>query len=164
MPRTLSEHPILQRLFTHIPPRQFLRYLLVGVWNTVFGYSTFAAFTYLLSLRWPRYGYLGAGLLSSVVNISVAFLGYKKFVFQTKGNYLQEWLRCIAVYGSGIAIGLVLLPCAVFAIRHATTIDRKAPYVAAALLTCFNVIYNFLGNKRFSFRTKDEPPEGLIAR
>jgi putative flippase GtrA len=142
---------MLQRLFSHVPPEQFFRYLVIGIWNTVFGYSTFAALTYLLSFRWPRYGYIAAGLLASVLNISVAFLGYKKFVFKTKGNYFEEWLRCMAVYGSGIAIGSALLPCAVFIIRHTTALDRKAPYVAAALLAGFNIIYNFLGNKKFAF-------------
>jgi putative flippase GtrA len=149
----LSEHPLVRRLASHIPPGQFLRYLLVGIWNTGFGYATFALFTYVLSLHWPRYGYIPASLLSSIVNISVAFLGYKKFVFKTKGNYLQEWLRCVAVYGSSIAIAFVVLPCVVFAVRHFTSIDQKAPYIAAALVTGFNAIYNFLGHRKFSFRS-----------
>ena len=38
----------------------------------------------------------------------------------------------------------------------------KAPYVAAAALTVFNVFYNFLGNKKFSFRSarpaQPDPP------
>ena len=29
---------------------------------------------------------------STVINITVAFLGYKWFVFKTKGNYLREWM------------------------------------------------------------------------
>jgi putative flippase GtrA len=152
------DHPFVRRLIAHIPPGQFFRYILVGVWNTGFGYGTFVLFTFLLSLRWPKYGYLPAGLLSSVVNISVAFMGYKKFVFKTKGNYLQEWLRSMAVYGSSIAIGFVALPCVVFAVRHATTIDQKAPYVAAALMTGFNAVYNFIGHRKFSFRARVESP------
>ena len=42
-----------QRLFSslirHIPRGQLVRYLVVGVWNTAFGYATFAAFTALLT-------------------------------------------------------------------------------------------------------------------
>ncbi len=156
MLRALTERPFVQRLLAHIPPGQFFRYLLVGVWNTGFGYGTFVLFTYLFSLHWPRYGYLPGGLVSSVVNISVAFMGYKKFVFQTKGNYLREWLRCMAVYGSSIAIGTAVLPCVVFLIRHFSGIDQKAPYIAAALMTGFNAVYNFLGHKKFSFRARTE--------
>lgn len=144
----------LQRLLSHIPPGQFFRYLLVGVWNTGFGYAMFVLFTYLFSRRWPEYGYIPGGILSSVFAITVAFFGYKLFVFKTKGNYLREWLRCMAVYGSSIAIGTLVLPCIVYLIRHATVIDRKAPYVGAALMTGFNAIYNFLGHKKFSFRER----------
>lgn len=147
-----SDRPILPRLLSHIPPRQLFRYLLVGVWNTGFGYGTFVLFTYLLSRRWPQYGYIPGSILSSIVAVTVAFFGYKAFVFKTTGNYLREWLRCMAVYGSSIAIGSVALPCVVFLIRHGTAVDRKAPYVAAALMTGFNTIYNFLGHKKFSFR------------
>jgi len=145
----------MKSLLSHIPPGQFFRYLLVGIWNTGFGYGLFALFTYLLSRRWPQYGYIPASLFSSVFSITVAFFGYKLFVFKTKGNYLKEWLRCVAVYGSSIAIGLAILPCAVFLIRHATVLDEKAPYLAAALMTGFSTIYNFLGHKKFSFRAPE---------
>jgi putative flippase GtrA len=152
MLRKLAEHQRVQQLLSHIPPGQFFRYLLVGIWNTGFGYAMFVLFTFLLSQWWPRYGYIPGGLLSSFFSITVAFFGYKLFVFKTKGNYLREWLRCFAVYGSSIAIGSVILPCLVFLIRHSTTIDTKAPYLAAALMTGFNTIYNFIGHKKFSFR------------
>lgn len=142
----------MRGLLSHIPPGQFFRYLLVGVWNTAFGYALFALFTYILSRRWPQNGYIAAGLLSSVFSITVAFFGYKLFVFKTKGNYLREWLRCLTVYASGIAIGLTALPCIVYVIRHSTSIDTKAPYLAAAVMTGFNTVYNFLGHKKFSFR------------
>ena len=33
----------------HIPPGQFGRYLLVGIWNTLFGYSTYALLTAVLN-------------------------------------------------------------------------------------------------------------------
>jgi putative flippase GtrA len=144
----------MKSLFSHIPPGQFFRYVLVGIWNTGFGYALFVIFTYLLSRRWPQYGYIPASLLSSVFSITVAFFGYKLYVFKTEGNYLAEWLRCVAVYGSSIAIGLAILPCVVFLIRHATTIDTKAPYLAAAVMTGFNAIYNFIGHKKFSFAEK----------
>jgi putative flippase GtrA len=162
MPRKLSDHPVLQSIFSHIPPGQFLRYLVVGVWNTGFGYAAFVLFTLLLSRPFPRYGYISAGVISSVLSITVAFLGYKWFIFKTKGNYLGEWIRCMAVYGSSMVLGAFVLPGTVFVVRHTTSIDRKAPYVAAAIISGVNVFYNFLGNKKFSFRTassaQPDPP------
>ena len=157
-----SEFSIVQRIFSHIPPDQFARYLVVGMFNTVFGYLTFALFTLAISRHYPRYGYIIAGLISSVLNISVAFLGYKWFIFKTKGNYLREWLRCMAVYSGGIAMGTVLLPAVVFLIRYISPVDKKAPYLAAAILSVLTVIYSFLGNKKFSFKpTQPDPPAPL---
>src|ERR1700682_823071 len=138
-------------ILSHIPPGQFGRYLLVGAWNTLFGYGAFAAFTALLDPH-MKHSYILASALSSPLSITQAFLLYKWFVFKTKGNYLREWLRCLAVYGSSILLNLILLPLVVLAIRHTTRYDRQAPYIAGALLAGFTVIYSFVGHKKFSFR------------
>jgi putative flippase GtrA len=142
----------ISKVTSHIPPGQFGRYLLVGGWNTLFGYGSFAAFTAVLNPIVPH-SYLLASIIASLLNITVAYLGYKWFVFKTKGNYLREWMRCVAVYSGAIVLGLVLLPILVFAIRHSTRFDAAAPYIAGALLTSFTVVYSFLGHKKFSFRT-----------
>ncbi len=139
-------------LTRHIPPAQFGRYLLVGAWNTLFGYGTFALFTAVLNPIVPH-SYIWASLLSSLLNITVAYLGYKWFVFKTKGNYLREWMRCVAVYSGGIVFGLIALPVLVLLIRHNTRFDTQAPYIAGALLMFFMVLYSFLGHKKFSFRS-----------
>jgi len=144
----------LTSLISHIPPGQFGRYLIVGVWNTAFGYSTFALFTAVLDRHIP-FSYLAASLLSSVLNITIAFLGYKWFVFKTKGNYLKEWSRCLVVYSGAILLGLALLPPSVFAVTYLTEDPRTAPYIAGALLMGFQVILSFLGHKTFSFRDGD---------
>ena len=140
------------QLTQHIPPGQFGRYLLVGLWNTLFGYGTFALLTALLTPIVP-YSYIWASLLSSLLNITVAYLGYKWFVFKTKGNYLREWMRCVAVYGSGILFTLMALPVLVFLIRRKTHFVSQAPYIAGAILTFVVVVYSFLGHKKFSFRS-----------
>lgn len=134
----------------HFPPGQFGSYLVIGVFNTVFAYSTYALFTALLSSHVP-YSYMFANVISGFLNITVAFFNYKWFIFKTKGNYLREWLRCFVVYSGGWAVGTALLPVAVFAIRHLTPAKASAPYIAGALLMGVNVIGGFLGHKKFSF-------------
>jgi putative flippase GtrA len=141
-----------KRLTEHIPPGQLGRYLLVGIGNTLFGYGTFALFTAILNPV-VRAGYIWASLLSSLVNITVAYLAYKWFVFKTKGNYLREWIRCVVVYSGGILFGLVALPVLVILIRRNTRFVATAPYIAGALLTALVVVYSFLGHKTFSFRS-----------
>ena len=89
---------MIAKLAARIPPRQFSRYIFVGVWNTVLGYGTYAGLTALLTSR-VAHAYIVASLIANAVSITMAFLAYKWFVFKTRGNYLREWLRCVAVYG-----------------------------------------------------------------
>ncbi len=142
---------IFRSLTAHFPSRQLLRYLVVGIWNTVFGYASFALLTYWLTPLIPA-SYMVASLLSSLVNITVSFLGYKWWVFKTQGNYLREWLKALMVYSGSIAIGLVLLPPTVAAITWLTQDPVKAPYIAGAALMGFNVLISFIGHRRFTFR------------
>ena len=103
----------LARLVRRFPKRQFARYVSVGIWNTVFGYGTFAASLFLFSHLLPqRFLYLAvvvASLVCTPLNITMAYFCYKTLVFRTKGNYLMEWLRCFAVYGLGMLPGLLVL-------------------------------------------------------
>ncbi len=141
----------LSSLTSHIPPDQLWRYLIVGIWNTAFGYSTFALLTAFLNRYIPA-SYLAASLLSSILNITVSFLGYKWFVFKTKGNYLREWMRCMVVYSGGILLGLALLPPSVLIVTILTHNPTAAPYLAGAVLMGIQVILSFLGHKTFTFK------------
>ena len=147
---------MLAELTKHIPPGQLGRYLVVGIWNTAFAYGTFALFTALLDRYMPA-SYLAASPISSVLNITVSFLGYKWFVFKTQGNYLREWARCLMVYSGGILLGLALLPPTVFLVSYLTGNPRAAPYIAGALLLGVQVILSFLGHKTFSFKGTTAP-------
>ncbi|MGD0734027.1 MAG: GtrA family protein [Terracidiphilus sp.] len=153
---------------THKSVGQFLRYVLVGGFNTVFGYGLFAF------LNWSfrglgSYNYMYAAVLSNFIAISVAFLGYKWFVFRTRGNYVMEWIRCFGVYGSSALIGLIGLPILVPIFRRSLHKPEEAPYIAAAILTLITVLFSFVGHKNFSFRQKlarkdasDHPGESIL--
>jgi putative flippase GtrA len=130
--------------------RQFGRYLLVGGWNTLFGYGCYAALTALLQTRF-QYGYVVASLLASLINITVSFLGYKWFVFKTSGNYLREWLRCVLVYGTGIIGGAAILPFLVLLIHRITKLTTSVPYLAGACVTAVTAILSFTAHDKFSF-------------
>jgi putative flippase GtrA len=158
-----------------LPSWQFARYLLVGVWNTTFGYMMYAALTWVLS-RHVVFGYLYAAVLSNFTAISVAFLGYKWFVFKTQGNYLREWLRCFVVYGAAALPGLLLLPMVVNALIYVCNVSPgvrlghethfqftaqymsatflTAPYIGGAILMAGTVIVSFFGHKHFSFQMR----------
>ena len=143
----------------HIPPGQFLRYLLIGGWNTVFGYTCFFLINRWLATVMPAYSYIAANLVSNLIAITVAFLGYKWFVFRTKGNYLREWLRTLAIYSGSVLVSTLALAPLVGLIRHTTRFQTEAPYIAGALVAVFTVISSFFGHKHFSFRKSDDHAE-----
>lgn len=126
---------------------------MVGGFNTLFGYGLFALLNWLLS-GLGSYSYLLAAVLGNIVAITVAFLGYKWFVFRTRGHYLREWIRCVGVYGSMMVIGLIGLSILVPILRHHLARPVLAPYVAGAIMTGAGVVISFLGHKNISFRRK----------
>ena len=144
----------LQHLF---PSGQFLRYLGVGVWNTIFGYGLYVLFVHLFSKVLPH-KYLPltvdlASILSTPIGITNSFLCYKFFVFHTTGNYLKEWLRCFAVYGTGMIPSLVALPILTRVLQTVPVLHGVyAGYAAGALMTAFTAVYSYFGHKKFSFR------------
>src|SRR5260370_31444283 len=73
----------LQRLVNLFPAGQFVRYLCVGIFNTVFGYLSFAVVLTLLNALLPAHllylTVILASILSTPLNITVAYFGYKFF-------------------------------------------------------------------------------------
>jgi putative flippase GtrA len=132
---------------------ELLRYLLVGGFNTVFGYGLFALLNWAFT-GMGSYSYMYAAILANPIAITVAFLGYKWFVFRTSGNYLIEWIRCLGVYSSTMLVSLVGLPVLVPILRTMLGSPIRAPYFAAAIMTCVTVLIGFWGHKRISFRPR----------
>jgi len=178
----------LQRFVDLFPAGQFVRYLCVGAFNTLFGYCTFAFTLFLLNHAVPqRFLYLtvvAASLLSTPLNITVAYLGYKFFVFRTKGNYLREWLKCFAVYGTAMLPGLVVLSALtrllqamirshavrlhallgaaeghlsgrpLALLQHIASGRAMAGYIAGAIVIGVSTVYSFVGHKKVTFRSR----------
>jgi putative flippase GtrA len=136
---------------------KLIRYLIVGAFNTIFGYGCFALFTLLLSPH-LSYGYVVASLLANVFSITFAFFGYKWFVFKTKGNYLREWIRCVGVYSGSMILSAAALPFVVAIIRRHTSYDRGAPYIAGAIVLVISVVFSFFGHRHISFADRSQAP------
>jgi putative flippase GtrA len=178
----------LQRIVHLFPAGQFVRYVCVGLFNTAFGYINFAVILALLNtalpIRWLYLTVVLASILSVPLSITVSYLTYKFFVFRTKGNYLGEWFKCFAVYGTGMIPGLVVLSALtrflqslihnhaaslhillnaverhlsgrpLALLQHIATGKAMAGYIAGALLMGTTTIYGFVGHRTFTFRPK----------
>jgi putative flippase GtrA len=135
-----------------------LRYLIVGAWNTLFGYGCFFLFTKLLLHVMPSQPSLAASvatIVATVTNITVSFVGYKVFVFRTKGNFLHEYARSFLVYLPSLIFNAVAIaPLTVFLRRALPAHAQQAPYIAGAILAFVTVVISFFGHKHISFRDR----------
>ena len=160
LPDTMPENP---KMIAQTPPStrapktrdlgQIIRYLLVGGWNTAFGYGAFAVLNYLLTGVIP-YPYMVANVLANVVSITVAYFGYKFLVFKTKGNYWREYLRTYLVYGASCLASLAMLPVAVVLVGLVVPNRALVPYIAQAIILPVIVASSYFGHKKFSFRVR----------
>lgn len=156
---------MIRQLTSHIPPGQLLRYLLVGAWNTLFGYSCFFAFTRIFIHLVPGQPSLMASaavVASTFINITVSFFGYKLFVFRSTGNTLHEYLRSFLVYLPTMAISAVAIAPLTLLFLHISRVRTWAPYIAGAILQAITVIVSFFGHKRITFQQKGLPDEGTM--
>jgi len=122
--------------------REPIAFLLVGGWNTVFGYAVFALLYYLLK------GHVHVDVilvLSYAISIANAYVGYRYVVFRSTGSMKRELPRFMSVYGVTLLANLIVLPLAL----------RVLPwnaYVVQGLFTFVIVALSYFGHKYFSFR------------
>ena len=127
--------------------REQILYLVVGGWNTLFGYGVFVALYAWLGDDVPAAAIIVASWAISVAN---AYLGYRYLVFRSHGRILRELPRFSAVYLLTMAVNLLVFPLAM----------RLLPlnaYAVQALFTVAVVITSYVGHKHFSFRGGQEP-------
>ena len=139
----LRDHPALgPSIRFYFRRREQLLYLVVGAWNTFFGYGVWALMQYLLGSYLP---YLVVVLLAWPIAVVNAYLCYRYIVFQSRGPVLAELPRFSLVYLVTLVANLALLPIAL----------RVLPfniYVIQALFAVVVVVCSYLGHKHFSFR------------
>jgi putative flippase GtrA len=121
--------------------REQILYLLVGAWNTLFGYGLWALMEYLLH---EYFHYLVILILSWPIAVLNAYICYRIFVFHSKGSVWRELPRFSLVYVVTLCAALLALP----ALLHALPFNI---YVIQAGYTAVVVVLSYLSHKFFSF-------------
>jgi putative flippase GtrA len=126
------------------------RFLLVGIWNTIFGYSAFVGLDILFTFLFPkRYlAYMSAAVLSNILAIINAYIFHKYITFKSRvrgKGIIAEFARFFSTYLFTMIMGLILLPFFV----EVVGIDPK---ISGALLIPIGVVISYFGHSRFSFR------------
>ena len=122
---------------------QSIRYIITGIWNTVFGILVYALLIKLLGEN----HYILLAVVSNIISITNAYICYKLFVFKTKGNILKEYLKCYVVYGLSMLLGLLLLYVFV-------DIAGLNPVIANIISVLLLTIVSFVGHRYYSFKNK----------
>jgi putative flippase GtrA len=138
----LRDHPTLGLpVRFYFRRREQLLYLVVGGWNTVFGYGVWALMQYLLG---GHLHYLVIVVLAWPIAVLNAYLGYRFVVFRSRGSVLRELPRFSLVYLVTLIVNLALLPVALNVLPFNI-------YVVMALLTTIVVVCSYLSHKYYSF-------------
>jgi putative flippase GtrA len=85
--------------------------------------------------------------MGSILNISMSFFTYKCFVFKTKKNWVQEYLRSYVIYGGVALISLCILWLAVDFLKISF-------WIAQALVMILGFLMSYVGHDRFTFKVK----------
>lgn len=117
---------------------QFIKFCLVGASNTVI-----SLIIYWILLKF-NIDYLVASTISYLAGIINGYFFSSSFVFKNKHN-LKQAIMFIAVYLSSLLLNLLFLYVLVNYL-HVTK------FLAQVLVTGFNVIYNYLLNKVWTFK------------
>ena len=138
----LSDRPGVGRpIRFYLLRREQLLYLIVGGWNTLFGYLVWATLQYLLG---GYLNYLVIVVISWPIAVLNAYLGYRYIVFRSRGPIVRELPRFSMVYVATLVANLVLLPVALAVLPFNI-------YVIQALFTAGVVVGSYLAHKYYSF-------------
>jgi putative flippase GtrA len=142
-----------------------LRYLVVGVWNTVFSYGLF-----LLGIRLfatpieaathadPKSVALAIQLGAWVFAVMQSTVTMKYFAFRSKGHLGRQILRSYAIYLPAQGLSMVILWIAMLALTPALG-DRSAAAIGQLFAVFVTTIFSYFGHKFFTFRVPLEVGE-----
>ena len=139
----MDHRPLLGRMARFCRRRrEQILYLVVGGWNTLFGYLIWALFQYLLH---DYIYYLVILVIAWVPAVLNAYLCYRHFVFRSKGSVWRELPRFSLVYVVTLCISLIGLPILLRLLPFSI-------YVTQALFMAVMVVLSYLSHKYFSFK------------
>jgi len=119
-----------------------VRFVVVGIWNTAFGYGAYAL---LLHLMEPRIHYLVLLCVAHFLAVTNAFCWHRALTFQSSNRWPLEFLRFNVSYLGSLGVSVIFLPLVV-------THLQVTPLIGGALVMILSVTLSYILHKRFSFR------------
>jgi putative flippase GtrA len=125
---------------------QKIRYLIIGGYNTAFGYGCFALLWWIFD---TKLHYIILLTISHILSVINAYLGYRLLVFKTKGKWLKEFIKFNLVYLGSFAINLLALPILIENFK-------LHPLFAQALIIGTTVITSYVLHNKVTFKKQPE--------
>lgn len=134
---------------SHVNKRP-IKFILVGLWNSVFGYVLF----YLLDTLFLRFfqarymAYMSALILAQTLCIISAYIFHKHITFKSiaKGRAMgMEFIRFVFTYAVTVCIYVLMLPILV-------EVFHVEPRIAMLLLVAVTTVVSYFGHSRYSFK------------
>ncbi|MDO4563110.1 MAG: GtrA family protein [Clostridia bacterium] len=121
-----------------------LRYVFVGVLNTIVGYGM-----YYIGIRFWGLHFAVASAISQIIGTLHSYIWNRKFTFRSRDSSPWEFVRFVSVYVVQYLVNVSVLAAllALFSITEE---------LAGAIAMCFGVLVSFLGHKFWSFKNRLE--------
>jgi putative flippase GtrA len=130
----------ISNLFLH----EKIKYLLTGLYNTLFGYCIFIVIFYYFSLT-VNHSFLL--LICHVIGTTHNFFTYKTFVFKLKGNIFRNYFKFNLVYIFTFLLNLTMF-------KLLTQVMGWNLYYSQALIVTVIAVVGYILNKYYSFSNK----------
>lgn len=118
------------------------RFLVVGAYNTLFGYVVFVALYYWLR---DQVHYNVVLFISYIISVTNSYLLQRRFVFGSRGRPMGEFIRFNVVNFAAMLLNMGLLSLAVMFVTPNVAI-------AQALALVVTTAFIYVGHTLFSFR------------
>ncbi len=125
-----------------------LRFLVVGGWNTLFGYVSFYVL-YLLAA--DRLHYLIIAVIAHFVAVTQSYVMQRRLVFRSAAPVPREFMRFNASLIGTLLFGLLTMALLVEA-------AGMSPLIAQAIVILLSVMLSYLLHSRLSFDPSADRP------
>lgn len=119
-----------------------VRFVMVGVLNTIFGLAVFPTLYFLMAPL--RLHYLGVLSISQIICVTFSFVTTKYLVFRTSGNHVNEYAKFASFHFIYFLVNLAVLPLMVEGLF-------MSPIWAQLLFSITVIVSSYFWHSRVSF-------------
>jgi putative flippase GtrA len=133
-------------------------FIIVGIWNTIFGYSVYFCALYSFETYGPeiKMPYLWSMSLAQILGIVNSYATHKRYTFSDKqaNGRKAELFRFVLVYFFTLLLAFLLMPILV-------EIMKIRADVAGIINLALATFFSYIAHSRFTFQNRSQFSETL---